>query len=372
MENEIIIKGFKAEVAKPILAVSGAVEKKQTVPILANILIRKQGQKVVFTGSDEQIEISSEASIGVGDDEFATTVSSVKLCGILSSIPEDAEVTISQTDNHLIVKSGRTKFNLQTISAEQYPVMKEQMSFQYSFSMPCIRFKNMLAMVQFAAAVNNVRYFLNGVYVTAENNIVRTVGTDGHRLSMFQSELDEPIVGKCEAILPKKTARELLRLIPDTDEMLTISISEKQIRVHFANIDILSTLIEGKYPDYERVIPINNDKDFYVGREELIKTLQRVSILTTDKVKNVRWSLSEGKLAVATNNADMEQANDEIEVEYKGEPIEIVFNISYLLDMLAVVKTDRIRFSLSGPLSSGLVRVPDSDNFKFVVMPVRI
>lgn len=372
MEEKLIIKGFKAEVAKPIMAVSGAVEKKNNVPILANILIRKAGQKVTFTGSDEQIEVTSDAGIGVGDDEFATTVSAVKLCGILSTIPDEAEVSILFSDTHLIIKSGRTKFDLQTIDAEQYPIMKEQMEFQYTFSMPCIKFKNMVAMVQFAAAVNNVRYFLNGVYVAAENNIVRTVGTDGHRLSLFQNELDEPVQGKCEAILPKKTARELLRLIPDTEEMLQISISEKQIKVHFANIDILSKLIEGKYPDYERVIPVNNDKDFFVEREQLIKTLQRVAILTTDKVKNVRWNLSENRLVLATTNADMEEATDEIEIEYKGEPIEIVFNISYLLDMLAVVKTEKVRFSLSGPLSSGLVRVPDSDNFKFVVMPVRI
>ncbi len=372
MADTLIIKGFKAEVAKPIMAVSGAVEKKNTIPILANILIRKTGQKVTFTGSDEQIEVTSDAAIGVGDEDFATTVSAAKLCGILSTIADDAEVSIFYSDNHVIIKSGRTKFDLQTIDAEQYPIMKEQMEFQYSFAMPCMKFKNMLAMVQFAAAVNNVRYFLNGVYVSAENNIVRTVGTDGHRLSLFQNELDEPFAGKCEAILPKKTARELLRLIPDTEEMLKISISEKQIKVHFANIDILSKLIEGKYPDYERVIPTKNDKEFLVDREQLIKTLQRVAILSMDKVRNVRWTLSEDRLVLATTNADMEEAIDEIEIDYKGEPMEIIFNISYLLDMLAVVKTEKIRFSLSGPLSSGLVRVPDSENFKFVVMPVRI
>ncbi len=372
MEDNLIIKGFKAEVAKPIIAVSGAVEKKNTIPVLANILIRKKGQKVTFTGSDEQIEVTSDATVGVGEEDFSTTVSAAKLCGILSTISDDAEISIFSSDNHLIIKSGRTKFDLQTIDADQYPIMKENMEFQYSFSMPCMKFKNMLAMVQFAAAVNNVRYFLNGVFVTAENKLVRTVGTDGHRLSLFQNELDEEIAGKCEAILPKKTARELLRLIPDTEEVLKISISEKQVKVHFANIDILSKLIEGKYPDYERVIPVKNDKDFIVDREQLIKTLQRVAILSSDKVKNVRWTLSENRLVLATTNADMEQAIDEVEIEYKGEPLEIIFNISYLLDMLAVVKTDKIRFSLSGPLSSGLVRVPDSDSFKFVVMPVRI
>ena len=172
MADTLIIKGFKAEVAKPIMAVSGAVEKKNTIPILANILIRKTGQKVTFTGSDEQIEVTSDAAIGVGDEDFATTVSAAKLCGILSTIADDAEVSIFYSDNHVIIKSGRTKFDLQTIDAEQYPIMKEQMEFQYSFAMPCMKFKNMLAMVQFAAAVNNVRYFLNGVYVSAENNMV--------------------------------------------------------------------------------------------------------------------------------------------------------------------------------------------------------
>ena len=154
--------------------------------------------------------------------------------------------------------------------------------------------------------------------------------------------------------------------------MLKICFSEKHFKVLFANFDILSKLIEGKYPDYERVIPTKNDKEFMVDREQLIKTLQRVAILSMDKVRNVRWTLSEDRLVLATTNADMEEAIDEIEIDYKGEPMEIIFNISYLLDMLAVVKTEKIRFSLSGPLSSGLVRVPDSENFKFVVMPVRI
>lgn len=369
--NTLFIQTSKENIFKPIQAVSGVVQKKQPLPVLSNILFSQKGKHVTMIANDLDIQILTVAEVGVEDADISTTISARKLNDILAALPDTNTVTFSTKGDHVVLSSGKSKFELQTISAADFPVMGE-MELQHAFTMTCLRFKYLLNMVSFACAVNNVRYFLNGVYLCSENKKVRGVATDGHRLALCDAEAEETNEEKLDAIIPRKTVKELTRLIPDTQDPIEVFMSEKQIKFKFGGIEILSKLVEGRYPDYLRVIPEHNDKEFRVGRQELLSSLQRVAILTADKLKGVRWNLMPGVLNVAATNADMEEAEDEINVEYSGSPIEIGFNVTYLIEVLNVLKNDTVRISLGEQKNPALVRMPDNENFKFVVMPMKI
>lgn len=355
----------------PIQTVSGVIERKQPLPILANILISQQGKKVSFTGTDLDIQIKTEADIGVEEGNISTTVSSRKFNDILSTLSDSDPVQISEKGRHLSLVSNKSKFELQTLPAADFPCMN-QAEFSSGFKMPCEQFKYMLSMVYFAAAQNNVRYFLNGVLLSVSEKIIRAVATDGHRLALCEMELEAPADKKFDVILTRKAVKEFLRLVPDSDAALSFEVASTQVKVTFNNIEIVSKIIEGKFPDYQRVIPTTNDKVFLVDREVLSKALQRVAILTTDKFKGVRWTLQENKLHIAATNAEMEEAEDEIEIKYSGSELEIGFNVTYLQDVLNILKTAEVKFALGSQLSSALITMPDNDKFKFVVMPMSI
>lgn len=369
--SDLFIRGSRDNVLKPIQAVSGVVQKKHTLPVLSNILIKQKDETVTFVTTDLDIQITTEGNIGAPGSEFSTTVSAKKLCDILSSLPESSEVSLYSSKEFALLKSGRSKFELQTIKADEFPEMR-LMAVEKAFTIPCDRFKYLLNMVSFACAINNVRYFLTGVYVCSEGTSIRGVATDGHRLSLCNVEATEGSDKKFETIIPKKTVKELLRLLPDSQDPLVVSIAEKQIKFEFSSITVISKVVEGRYPDYEKVIPKDNDKKFSVLRQELHAALQRVAILTADKLKGVRWNLSEDNLKVAATNADMEEAEDEIAVSYTGEPLEIGFNVTYLIEALNVLKNDSVRISLGDSMKPALIEMPESESYKFVVMPMKI
>lgn len=369
--NTLFIQTNKENIFKPIQAVSGVVQKKQPLPVLSNILFSQKGNRVTMIANDLDIQILTFADVGVEGTDISTTISARKLNDILAALPDTNTVTFSTKGDHVVLSSGKSKFELQTISAADFPVMGE-MELEHAFTMTCLRFKYLLNMVSFACAVNNVRYFLNGVYLCSKNKTVRGVATDGHRLALCDAEAELTNEKQLDAIIPRKTVKELTRLIPDTQDPIEVFMSEKQIKFKFSGIEILSKLVEGRYPDYQRVIPEHNDKEFRVGRQELLSSLQRVAILTADKLKGVRWNLMSGVLNVAATNADMEEAEDEINVEYNGSPIEIGFNVTYLIEVLNVLKNDTVRISLGEQKNPALVRMPDNENFKFVVMPMKI
>lgn len=369
--DRVFINAGKDTISKPISAVSGVVQRKQPLPILSNILFNQKGKTVTMVANDLDIQILTVADAGVENVNVSTTISARKLTDIFATLPDTNPVTFSTKGDHVVLSSGKSKFELQTINAAEYPVMGE-MELEHAFTMSCLRLKYLLNMVSFACAVNNVRYFLNGVYLCSENNVVRGVATDGHRLALCDVEADKTAEKKLDAIIPRKTVKELIRLVPDSQDPIEVSISEKQIKFKFCGIEILSKLVEGRYPDYQRVIPEHNEKEFRVSRQELLSSLQRVAILTADKLKGVRWNLTPGTLNVAATNADMEEAEDEISVEYNGSPLEIGFNVTYLIEVLNVLKNDSVRISLGEAKNPALIRMPDNENFKFVVMPMKI
>jgi DNA polymerase III subunit beta len=364
-----LVKASRDALLKPLQVVSGIVERRQTLPILANILVRKDGERVSFTATDLEIQIQTSADIGAGKDAAATTVAARKLVDILRTLPE-ADVALSLSNRKMAIASGKSRFNLQTLAAEEFPTIA-QAEFTADFTLPASTFKYLLSMVHFAMAQQDIRYYLNGMLLVVDGTTVRAVATDGHRLALCEVAKDGAS-GKIEAIIPRKTVLELSRLLPDSDEPVRVQMAANQVKFSFGDIELVSKLVEGKFPDYQRVLPAANTKVFAIGREDLMHALQRAAILTTDKFKGVRMVLATGSLKITSTNADQEDAQDELEIDYTGDGLDIGFNVNYLLDVLANLKNEQISFSLGDALGSALITMPDSEKFKYVVMPMRI
>ena len=364
-----LVKASRDALLKPLQVVSGIVERRQTLPILANILVRKDGERVSFTATDLEIQIQTSADIGAGKDAAATTIAARKLVDILRALPE-ADVALSLSNKKMAIASGKSRFNLQTLAAEEFPTIA-QAEFTADFTLPASTFKYLLSMVHFAMAQQDIRYYLNGMLLVVDGATVRAVATDGHRLALCEVTKDGAS-SKIEAIIPRKTVLELSRLLPDSDDPVRVQMAANQVKFSFGDIELVSKLVEGKFPDYQRVLPAANTKVFAIGREDLMHALQRAAILTTDKFKGVRMVLATGSLKITSTNADQEDAQDELEIDYTGDGLDIGFNVNYLLDVLANLKNEQISFSLGDALGSALITMPDSEKFKYVVMPMRI
>ncbi|MCU0768646.1 MAG: DNA polymerase III subunit beta [Burkholderiaceae bacterium] len=366
-----LVKAGRDALLKPLQVVSGIVERRQTLPILANVLVRKDGEQVSFTATDLEIQIQTQAAIGSGRDAAATTVSARKLVDILRALPE-ADVTLSLSGKKLTVQSGRSRFNLQTMAAEEYPSVAAA-EYTADFQLPAGTLKHLLAMVHYAMAAQDIRYYLNGMLLVVDGKTVRAVATDGHRLALCEVAKDGAASGRIEAIVPRKTIHELSRLLPDSaDEPVRVQMAATQVKFSFGGIELISKLVEGKFPDYTKVIPSGNTRHFLVNRELLSAALQRAAILTTDKFKGVRMVMGTGSLKINSTNSDQEDAQEELEIDYAGDGLDIGFNVTYLLDVLANLRSEQVGFSLGDALGSALITMPDSDRFKYVVMPMRI
>jgi DNA polymerase-3 subunit beta len=277
---------------------------------------------------------------------------------------------LSLAGKKLTIQSGKSRFNLQTLAAEEYPTVA-QAEFSADFTLPAATLKYLLSMVHFSMAAQDIRYYLNGMLLVVDGSTVRAVATDGHRLALCEVTKDGA-TGKIEAIIPRKTILELMRLLPDSEDAVRVQMAANQVTFSFGPIELISKLVEGKFPDYQRVVPANNTKSFAIGREDLMHSLQRAAILTTDKFKGVRMVLAPGVLKITSTNADQEEAQEELEIDYTGEGLDIGFNVTYLLDVLANLKSEQIKFSLGDALGSALITMIDSEKFKYVVMPMRI
>ncbi|RWA48728.1 DNA polymerase III subunit beta [Cupriavidus sp. UYMSc13B] len=369
-----LVKTSRDNLLRPLQIVSGIVERRHTLPILANLLIRKSGSNVSFLSTDIEIQITTHAECGVGNDSVATTVAARKLLDILRAMP-DGDVALSLNDKRMTVQSGKSRFALQTLAAEEFPTVAEASEFNASVSLPQKTFKHLLAMVHFAMAQQDIRYYLNGMLLVVEGKKVMAVATDGHRLAYCGVELDTEAAGvgaRQEVIIPRKTILELQRLLEDNDDPVQVQLAANQVKFTFANIELISKLVEGKFPDFQRVIPKGYKNAFAIDRVQLQQALQRTAILTTDKFKGVRCILDTHMLKISSTNADQEEAQEELELDYSGDALDIGFNVTYLLDVLANLKTEQVQVSLGDSNSSALITVPEDDNFKYVVMPMRI
>ncbi len=367
----IVLKETQDKVLSVLQAVSGIVERRHTLPILANVLLRKTGTSVQLTTSDLEIQIRTTAELGGDTGSFTTTIGARKLIDILRTMPAEQTVSLESSQSKVILKGGKSKFTLQTMAAEDFPLVQESANFGPAFNVPQKTLKNLLNQVAFAMAVHDIRYYLNGILFVAEGKQLSLVATDGHRLAFASAALDVE-VPKQEVILPRKTVVEMQRLLSDNDGAIEMQFANNQAKFVFDGMEFVTKLVEGKFPDYNRVIPKNHKNSVTLGRTALLATLQRTAILTSDKFKGVRLNLDPGSLRVASNNAEQEEAVDELDIDYSGDSIEIGFNVTYLIDALANMTQDMVKLELSDGNSSALFTVPDNATFKYVVMPMRI
>jgi DNA polymerase-3 subunit beta len=354
----------------PLQSVCGIVEKRHTLPILSNVLIEKDGEQLKLLATDIEIQIRTGTTAS-GPEKTALTVGARKLQDILRSLPDSAEVSLTLDEKRLTLKAGKSRFALQTLPAEDFPHMTAADGQQTKLSLTQKQFKRLLAMVQYSMAQQDIRYYLNGLLLVVNGAEIRAVATDGHRLA-YASEALPASFERQEVILPRKTVLELSRQLADNDEPLDIVLTPTQAQFRFGNIELVSKLIDGKFPDYERVIPQHHNKVIALTRDVLLHSLQRVAILTSEKFRGVRLVLAPGSLKIISSNSDQEEAQEEIEIDYAGDALDVGFNVTYLLDVLNNLSVENIECRLADANSSALFMLPGNERFKYVVMPMRI
>ncbi len=364
-----LIKTSRETLLKPLQAVSGIIERRHTLPILSNVLLSRKGGKLAFVATDIEIEVSADMPCD-GDDK-AVTVGARKLLDILRALPDQADVVLSLAEKRLQVKAGKSRFNLQTLAPEDFPRMSSG-SVTTTLSISQKILKRLVGLVLYSMAQQDIRYYLNGLLLVIDEEGLKVVATDGHRLAYASSPQSGAAAAKQEVILPRKTVLELARLLEDSDAPVKVEIGAGQARFSFNGVVIQSKLVDGKFPDYTRVIPKNHPKMIKLNRTVLQDALQRAAILTSDKFKGVRWILADGSLKISCSNNEQEEAQEELDVDYKGEALDIGFNVQYLLDVLNNLQVSDIECALGDANSSALITEPGKDDFKYVVMPMRI
>src|SRR5450631_2323405 len=330
------IKTTNDKLLGPLQQVTGIVERRHTLPILSNVLITAAGSKVEFLATDLEVQITSHADLD-NPAEGSVTAGARKLYDILRSLPEDAEVSLEAKENRMTVRAGKSRFNLQTLAAADFPKMVEAKDASRTLTLPQKALKNALGLVQFAMAVQDIRYYLNGVLFSID-----------------------------------KTVLELIKLLADTDDPVSLAIGSNQARFSFGGIEIVSKIVEGKFPDYQKVIPSGHKNRVALDRATLAQSLNRAAILSNEKIRGVRLVFTKDALSIICTNNEQEEAEEGLAVEYDGDPLDIGFNISYLLDVLNHVDSETVTFTMGDSNSSALVQMPGNDDFKYVVMPMRI
>ncbi len=356
----------------PLQAVTGIVEKRHTLPILSNVLIERKSNTLNLIATDLEIQITTSCEAGgKATDEQRLTVSARKLQDILRSLPDGAEASLDIQANKVQLKAGKSRFNLQTMPADDFPKMAEPGELQGKFTISQKLLQDMLLLVQYAMAQQDIRYYLNGLLLVLDDKKIKVVATDGHRLSYAEGPL-EHAHEKREVILPRKAVLELSRQLSSGDATIEAEIYASQVRFRYGSSELVTKIIDGKFPDYTRVIPVNYNKTITLNRQELLQSLQRAAILSNEKFRGVRWMLTGSSLRISCTNTEQEEAQEEMEVVYSGEALDVGFNITYLLDVLNNVHTEKIDCSFGDANSSMLITVPGRDDFRYVVMPMRI
>jgi DNA polymerase-3 subunit beta len=366
-----LAKAKRDELLGPLAAVSGIIERRHTLPILSNVLIERTQDTLAFLATDIEIQIAARSGINAPTEARAVTVGARKLLDILRALPDGAEVVLQQQDKRLLVKAGKSRFTLQTLAAEDFPRLAKPAGESAKFEMEQKALRRLLALVQYAMAQQDIRYYLNGLLMVVEDGSLKLVATDGHRLAYAALKLGAQLPRQ-EVIVPRKTVLELGKLLADSDAPVKIEIAATQAAFSFGSIDLVSKLIDGKFPDYTRVIPTGHKNRLQLEREPLRQALLRAAILSNEKFRGVRWVLADGSLKIVSSNAEQEEAHEELDVKYAGDALDIGFNVNYLLDVLNNVSGDAIECAFGDSASSALITYGSEKDFKYVVMPMRI
>src|SRR5688572_19572328 len=367
----VLVKAKRDEILGPLSAVSGIIERRHTLPILSNVLIEREADALSFVATDIEIQITAKSGLEAAAEARSLTVGARKLLDILRALPDNAEVTLQQQDKRLVVKAGKSRFTLQTLPAEDFPRLPKPSGDAARFALPQKALRRLLGLVQYAMAQQDIRYYLNGLLMVVEERQLKLVATDGHRLAFASLKLAADLPRQ-EVIVPRKTVLELAKLLADSGDEVRIELSATQAAFSFGTVELVSKLIDGKFPDYTRVIPSGHKNRLQVDREPLRQALQRAAILSNEKFRGVRWVLADGSLKIVSSNAEQEEAQEELDVKYAGEALDIGFNVNYLLDVLNNVAGEQIECLFGDAASSALISYASEKDFKYVVMPMRI
>ncbi len=354
---------------KPLQAVIGVVERRQTMPILSNILIIAKNGQLSVTATDLEVELVAQTDVQAESDG-EITVSGRKLLDICRAVPEGSEVSVSLSGEKLSVKAGRSKFNLVTLPAAEFPVIEDIRASQ-TITVSQAVLGRLIEKTHFSMAQQDVRYYLNGMLLETGGNHLRAVATDGHRLALCQAEVDGADLEVQQVIVPRKGVLELQRLMSG-DGDLNLEFGANHVRVQLEGIRFTSKLIDGRFPEYDRVIPKESSNELKADRGEFKSALQRTAILSNEKYRGIRLVIRDSGVVLQAHNPEQEEAEEELAVEYGGEDIEIGFNVNYLLDALGAVEGDDVTLSVQDSNSSCLIRQPGNDDCTFVVMPMRL
>ncbi len=360
----------KESLLTPLQQVIGAVEKKQTMPILGNVLLKSSGHELRIIGTDRELELNSSIQLNEATEIF-TTLPARKLLDICKALPNDAIINLEIEENKTVLKSSKSKFTLSTLPATDFPLLDE-IEFIFKFNIQQKQFKKLLDKTSFAMAQQDVRYYLNGVMLEIESNQIKIVATDGHRLALGSVTGEYPVESTFQVIIPRKAVMELSRLLTISDEEITIAVSKNHIQIKLSDIIFTSKLIDGKFPDYNRVIPLDLNQQLIINKDKLKETLQRISILCNEKYRGIRLTLENNTLNIQANNPHQEEAEEEIIVDFDQTKIDIGFNVIYLIDVLNVIDTENVKIHLKDANSSCVLSNDDNDDFKYVVMPMRL
>jgi DNA polymerase-3 subunit beta len=357
---------------RPIQLVNGVVERRQTLPVLSNLLVDADDARVSLAGTDLEVELVADVTEGVEVFEGGRiTVPARKLADIWRALPDGAPIVIESSDSRCTVRSGRSRFVLATLPAADFP-KADAAAGSYEMALSCSELQHLLDQTAFAMAQQDVRYFLNGMLLEITSRHVRSVATDGHRLAMCTLERNAPGIDRVVAIVPRKGVLELLRLLSAGDSAVTLSVARNHLRATNGGYVLTTKLVDGRYPDYEKVIPKSSTNVVTANRETLRESLARASILSNEKYRGIRMILEPNQITVQANNPDQEEAEEQVPVEYSGQRLEIGFNVSYLQDVLAVLSSENVTISVSDANSSALLQGVGADDAAYVVMPMRL
>jgi len=354
----------------PLQQIIGAVERRQTLPILGNVLIKSSGGNLSLTATDLEIEMVSSVD-SVSAEDFQTTLPARKLLDICKALPDDSDINFNIEENKVTLNSGRSRFSLASLPAKDFPGLDDIDALQ-TIGIPQSQLKSLLENTSFAMAQQDVRYYLNGILMELSADLIKLVATDGHRLALSEHRIELSIDEAKQIIIPRKAVLELSRLLENNDSVARIVLSQNHIRVETESLLFTSKLIDGKFPDYNRVIPVDGNKTLTINRESLKQAMNRIAILSNEKYRGIRLTLSPGNLAIQANNPDQEEAEEELSVNYDEAEIEIGFNVTYIIDVLNVLDSEDVHIKLKDSNSSCIINDSEDASNLYVVMPMRL
>lgn len=353
----------------PLQAVTGVVERRQTMPVLGNVLLVCKDDKLAITATDLEVELSATSSVHI-EEAGEVTVPGRKFLDIVKALPESSEISFALDGGRVVIRSGKSRFMLTTLPASEFP-STENIDIKQRISLSQNGLKSLLEKTHFSMAQQDVRYYLNGLLFELADSVLRLVATDGHRLALAEMKLSEPVKTSLQVILPRKGVLELQRIL-GTQENVELSIGTNHVRVNVQGVRFTSKLIDGRFPDYTRVIPANPDRIVETSPSAIRASLLRAAILSNEKYRGIRLTLRNNSLVMQAHNPEQEEAEEELEVKYQGEMMEIGFNVNYLLEAIGAVQGELVELGFTDGNSSCLIKAPGDVDSKYVVMPMRL